>query len=181
MAESAQRRGPVVAERQWLRVLEPAARFTLRGGPDVMAASATAFGVSPSSAACRAVVQGQRAALWLGPDEQLLIAPASEADPLRTALEQALASLPHSLVEVSHRQVALEVRGSYVETILSAYCPLDVDARAFPVGMCTRTVYSKADILLWRTAPGAFRVEVWRSLTDYVVNLMDAVASELGA
>jgi sarcosine oxidase subunit gamma len=181
MAEIAQRRGPLVFERSWLRPGEPAARFILRGAPDVMAASAGAFGVTPSSTACRAIVQGDRAALWLGPDEQLLIAPAKEAESLGAALESALAGLPHSLVEVSHRQVALNVAGAQAEAILAGYCPLDVDLRAFPVGMCTRTVYSKAEIVLWRTEPRVFRVEVWRSFTDYVVRLMSEVASELGA
>jgi sarcosine oxidase subunit gamma len=181
MADIAERRGLPVPERPWLRALEPAARFILRGAPDVMAACAAAFGVMPSSTACRAVVQGDRAALWLGPDEQLLIAPAKEADSLGAALERALAALPHSLVDVSHRQAALNIRGEQAGAILAGYCPLDLDLRAFPVGMCTRTVYSKAEIVLWRTEPRVFRVEVWRSFTDYVVNLMTAVASELGA
>jgi sarcosine oxidase subunit gamma len=110
-----------------------------------------------------------------------LIAPATEADALGPALERALSALPHSLVDVSHRQTALDVRGEQAEAILAGYCPLDLNLRAFPVGMCTRTVYSKAEIVLWRTEPGEFRVEVWRSFTDYVVRLMAEVASELGA
>jgi sarcosine oxidase, subunit gamma len=181
MAEFGQRRSPLVPERPWLRALAPAARYILRGAPDAMAASATAFGVAPSSTACRAVVRGERAALWLGPDEQLMIAPAEEADLLGPALVRALAALPHSLVDVSHRQTALSVSGGHAEAILAGYCPLDLDVRAFPVAMCTRTVYSKADIVLWRTEPRVFRVEVWRSFTNYVVGLMSEVASELGA
>jgi sarcosine oxidase, subunit gamma len=181
MAENAQRRGPEVLEHPWLRVLEPATRYILRGAPEVMAASAAAFGVAPSATACRAAVQGDRAALWLGPDEQLLIAPAEAAQSVGPALARALAALPHSLVDVSHRQAALEVRGEQAEAILAGYCPLDLDVRAFPVGMCTRTVYSKTEIVLWRTELRMFRVEVWRSFTDYVVGLMGEVASELSA
>ena len=181
MAEIAQRRGPLVFERSWLRPVEPAARFILRGAADVMTAAATVFGVTPSSTACRAAVQGDRAALWLGPDEQLLIAPVTEADSIGAALERALAGLPHSVVDVSHRQVALHVAGAQAEAILAGYCPLDLDLRAFPVGTCTRTVYSKAEIVLWRTERKVFQVEVWRSFTDYVVRLMSEVAAELGA
>jgi glucoamylase len=33
---------------------------------------------------------------------------------------------------------------------------LDLDIEAFPVDMCTRTVFAKADIVLWRTAPDTF-------------------------
>jgi sarcosine oxidase subunit gamma len=33
--------------------------------------------------------------------------------------------------------------------------------------MCTRTVLGKCDIVLWRRAVDAFRIEVWRSFADY--------------
>jgi len=44
--------------------------------------------------------------------------------------------------------------------------------------MCTRTVFAKAEIVLWRTAPDAFRIEVWRSFTDYVARLLGEAARE---
>jgi heterotetrameric sarcosine oxidase gamma subunit len=34
--------------------------------------------------------------------------------------------------------------------------------------MCTRTVFGKAEIVLWRTGAEEFRVEVARSLAPYV-------------
>jgi len=71
---------------------------------------------------------------------------------LARILEDALRSEPHSFVEVSHRQTALEIRVRVEDTLNSA-CPLDLDVRAFAVGMCTRTVFAKAEIVLWRTAP----------------------------
>ena len=45
---------------------------------------------------------------------------------------------------------------------------LDLDERAFPVGMCTRTLLAKAEVVLWRIAPDSFRLEVWRSFAAYV-------------
>jgi sarcosine oxidase subunit gamma len=44
--------------------------------------------------------------------------------------------------------------------------------------MCTRTVFSKADILLWRTAEEAFHIEVWRSFAGYVTGLLREIAVE---
>ncbi|MBV1705422.1 MAG: sarcosine oxidase subunit gamma, partial [Hyphomicrobiales bacterium] len=52
---------------------------------------------------------------------------------------------------------------------------LDLSADAFPVGACTRTVFEKAEIVLWRTDPGRFHVEVWRSFAPYLVELLDVV------
>ena len=43
----------------------------------------------------------------MGPDEQLLLAPEAAALAIERALQTALAHLPHSLVDVSHRQLAL--------------------------------------------------------------------------
>ena len=152
-------------------VLEPlpvAARLVLRGGNEVRLAAEAAAGVGIPAQACRAVVQGERAALWLGPDEWLLVAPAAEGAALVSSLERALAPLPHSLVDVGHRQAASALHGPRAATLLSAGCPLDLDESAFPVGMCTRTVLAKAEVVLWRTAAETFRLEVARSLAAYV-------------
>ena len=69
---------------------------------------------------------------------------------------------------MSHRQSALSVSGTHAATVLSAGCPLDLDISAFPVGMCTRTMLAKAEVVLWRTGAAAFRLEVARSFVAYV-------------
>jgi sarcosine oxidase, subunit gamma len=151
-----------------LEPLPPLARYILRGGPQVRAAAEAVAGVGIPVQACRAIMQGERAALWLGPDEWLLIAPEAQAAALAGSLTGALSRLPHSLVDVSHRQSACELRGPQAATLLSAGCPLDLDESTFPVGMCTRTMLAKAEVVLWRTAAEAFRLEVWRSFVAYV-------------
>jgi sarcosine oxidase subunit gamma len=144
-----------------LTALPPATRHILRARPAALAAAGTAFGVPLPTLACRAATGGARAALWLGPDEWLLISP--DAPDFA-----ALAGLPHALVEVSHRQAALSVGGPHAAAALNTGCPLDLDETAFPVGMCTRTVLAKTQIVLWRTAPETFHVEAWRSFLPYV-------------
>jgi len=119
--------------------------------------------------------------LWLGPDEFLMIAPETEATAVAADLAAALGTLPHSLVDVSHRQVTLELSGPRAEWLLGAQCPLPLDLRAFPVGMCTRTVFAKAEIVLWRSSTETFRMEVARSFTQYVVDLLLEISRELPA
>jgi sarcosine oxidase subunit gamma len=63
--------------------------------------------------------------------------------------------------------------------LLNAGCPLDLDLAAFPVGMCTRTVLAKAEIVLWRTSAEVFHVEVWRSFASYVTEYLAEAAREL--
>jgi sarcosine oxidase subunit gamma len=144
-----------------------------------MAAASEPLGLQISAVACRSAANSERAALWLGPDEQLILAAVDAGETVASQLRVALSALPHSLVDMSHRQLALEVSGASAQTLLSAGCPLDLHLSAFPVGMCTRTVLGKADIVLWRTGPESFHVEVWRSFADYVARFLTEAAREL--
>jgi sarcosine oxidase subunit gamma len=167
---------------EWLRALRGDSRFIFQGNAEARAAASTAWGVPFAEQACRAMRAGERATLWLGPDEFLLWDGASGTDPeaaavaSATAIEQALGGLAHSLVDISHRQIALQVSGPHAADILSGACPLDLSIAQFPVGACTRTVFAKADIVLWRTAPDTFQLEVWRSFTAYVSDLLREIA-----
>ncbi|HVN45096.1 MAG TPA: sarcosine oxidase subunit gamma family protein [Steroidobacteraceae bacterium] len=162
-----------------LEPLPPAVRYTLRGATAVRGAMAAA-GMELPAQPCRAISRGGRAALWLGPDEWLLIGAEQDAAALAGSLEKALAGIPHSLVDVSHRQVACELRCPEALVLLAAGCPLDLDERAFPIGMCTRTVLAKAEVVLWRTSAGAFRLEVARSFVAYVSQFLDEAARASG-
>ena len=153
MADAALRRAVDLPTAAWLESPAPATRFILRGAAAARAAAGQGFGLSLPETACRATTDGNRAALWLGPDEQLL--------------------------DVSHRQVGFRIHGPHAEWLLQSQCPLPLNLRDFPAGMCTRTVFGKAEIVLWRPAEQVFRLEVWRSFSLYVVQLLHEVASEL--
>jgi sarcosine oxidase subunit gamma len=173
---TALRRVPEICSSTAVRALAPAARYVLRGADEVRVAAERALGVALPASPCRAGIAAKRAALWLGPDEWLLIGPEAASDELAALLGGALQGLPHSLVDVSHRQCALTVSGPAAATLLAAGCPLDLDASTFPVGMCTRTTLAKAEIVLWRTEPEVFRVEVWRSFSTYVSQFLAEAA-----
>jgi sarcosine oxidase subunit gamma len=166
---------PAVAATPWLTPLPPAARFIFHGGEQARERAGRAWSVAFATEACRACAAGRLATLWLGPDEYLLLAPAEETG-AAAAIELALAGCPHALVDVSHRQTAFNVFGPHAEALLSGGCPLDLDVGEFPVDMCTRTVFGKADIVLWRTAADCFRLEVWRSFSDYVTAMLGEIA-----
>jgi sarcosine oxidase, subunit gamma len=182
MAEAALRQPQHVSAADWLKTLPPAARWVLHGNAEARALVAPAWGVGFSEKACRAVRSAERATLWLGPDEYLLLdfaAPGESSLVTAAAMEDALLDVPHALVDVSHRQFALEVSGPHAEVILRGACPLDLDISQFPVGMCTRTLLAKADITLWRTREDAFHLEVWRSFAGYVGGLIAEIAKEI--
>jgi heterotetrameric sarcosine oxidase gamma subunit len=112
-------------------------------------------------AVCRATVHSDRALLWLGPDEFLLLAPADWPD-TASVVQRAWT------IDISHRDTALEVSGPRAAWAINAFCALDLHRGAFPVGMCTRTLFGKAQIVLWRQLEHRFRIEVARSFAAYV-------------
>ncbi len=177
MPEPAARSAPSLPIAEWMAPLPPASRLIFHGGDDARKAAAAVFKAPFPEEACRASVSGARACLWLGPDEYLLLAPAEEsAAAIAASVDAALAAIPHSCVDVSHRQVGVEIFGPQAAPILNGACPLDLDEAQFPVGACTRTVFAKAEIVLWRTRPDAFRIEVWRSFSGYVTELLTEIA-----
>jgi len=143
-------------------------RLLLRGDAAVMQAAGAAFGVPIPDQACTAIFHPPRAALWLGPDEFLLLMPEPWVDPTMAEITRALGDLPHALVDVSQRQQAVSVEGADAAALLNAGCPLDLDEAAFPVNACTRTLLGKAEIVLWRMAPERFHVEAGRSFMPYL-------------
>jgi sarcosine oxidase, subunit gamma len=156
---------------------KPATRLILRGREDA-ARAAAAFGPAPLLEPLRAVEKDRRAAIWQSPDEWLLIAEEAEPLALTEKLETALAGIPHGLVDVSHRQAALEVVGPGAPRLLNAGVPLDLASAAFPIGMATRTLLVKADILLWRRGAERFWLEFARSFSPYVVDILAQAAAD---
>jgi len=177
----AARTRPARASAAGWRTLEPLSCWSLR--VDLLAAA------GPMSAAelplaidsCRAAKRGEWSALWLGPDEQLLVGPDPAHAQLAPRLAAALDGIPHSLVDVSHRQSAIELSGPGATRLLAMGCPLDFGLGVAPVGFCTRTVYAKAEVVLWRQDEQRFQLQAWRSFLPYVSGLLALGSHELAA
>jgi sarcosine oxidase subunit gamma len=146
----------------------PAARFVLRGSEAVARAAGIALQLELAPAVGRAVERDGIAALCLGPDEWLLLGAPERESELQQRLNAALQSLPHSLVNAGHRDVAFVLRGSAAADVINAGCPLDLRTAVFPADCCSRTLLGKAEIVLWRSGAQAFRIETARSLAAYV-------------
>ena len=92
--------------------------------------------------------------LRLGPDEYLIVGDAP--------------SLPvaDSVVDVSHRSTGIRISGPRAAWCVNAFCALDLDR--MPVDGCTRTLFGKAEIILWRRGEQEFHIETALSFTPYV-------------
>ena len=172
-ASSAERRPAqagrsVSAKNVKVDVLPPAERISLRAPEASVAALSKALGLTLPKKPKTSASKTGRTALWLGPDEWLVIDEAGK-DPLADCA--GVAAL-HSAVGISHRNIAISVAGPAAEATVNSGCPQDLSLDAFPVGAASRTILGKAEIVLLRTAADAFRVECWRSFSDYVFTFL---------
>lgn len=158
-----------------------AARYILRCAPEKADVVGGAFGTPIPTVAGIAAMAGSRAALWLGPDEWLLLAEEGSERTIETSFASLAGQLPFSLVEVSHRNMAIELNGPAAADVLSTGCALDLDADVFRPGSCARTLFGKCEVVLWRTDHQAFRLEFPRSYADYVWQLLEAACADIGA
>jgi sarcosine oxidase subunit gamma len=160
-----------------ITALGPMTRMSLRADAEAAKALSKALGLDLPAQPLTATEKDGRAALWLGPDEWLLI-DANGADMM--ALAAGVKKL-HSAVDVSHRNTGFEVKGPMAATAINAGCPLDLRDTSFPVGKCARTVLGRIEIVLWRRSADTFHVECWRSFSAYALGMLNEGASDAEA
>jgi sarcosine oxidase subunit alpha len=160
--------------------LAPTFRLIVRASNAAATAIGASIGVMLGSVPCRGIVSRDRAALWLGPDEWLVLAPEAEISLTERAIAAA-GDMASSVVDVSDRNLSIEITGPRATWCLNAFCALDLDPAAFPVSMCTRTLFGKAEIVLWRLGTETFHIEVARSFAPYVWDCLAEAAREFGS
>ncbi|MDQ1901542.1 sarcosine oxidase subunit gamma family protein [Paracoccus sp. WLY502] len=157
--------------------LAPAPRMSLRVKPAHRATLGQALGLDLPTRVGARVAAGGTEALCLGPDEWLIVAP--EGTDLAAPARAVYADAPHSLVDISDREITLRLTGPAVLDLLAACCPRNV--AAMPVGSAARTVFDSATVILWRDGPTDFRMDIWRSFAPHVGSLLSQVRQEIAA
>lgn len=156
------------------------AQITLRGDPgdaDFISAVRAALGIDLPLAANTVAASDDVSALWLGPDEWLVVgAPDSESD-LTARLNAALAGRHVSVVDVTANRTVLELSGPSARGVLEKACGLDLRPRAFKAGQCAQTNLARTVGILELGQGGAWRIYVRNSFALYLADwLLDAMA-----
>jgi len=111
-----------------------------------------------------------RGALWLGPDEWLVVGLPGTAPAAIDELETALAGTHHAVVDVSANRAVIELRGVDRLELLASGCALDLDPRGGWVpGVCAQSLFARAQVIL-QEMDGATRLFVRPSFAHYVVD-----------
>ena len=134
----------------------PAAMLNVRGAPDDAALARSALERyevelprEPNTAS-----GSVRRALWLGPDEWLVVS----SQPLR---EQSVAG--GTVTDVSHGRAVVRLWGPDVREVLAKGCPLDLHPRSFGVGRCAQTAIARIPVILDHVARDVFELYCPRS------------------
>lgn len=117
-----------------------------------------------------------RGALWLGPDEWLVVGlPGSETQHVAELLE-ALAGTHHSVVHVSANRAVVELKAEDRHARLASGCGVDLDLEGgWMPGRCAQTLFARTQVIL-QEMEGATRIFVRPSFADYLVDRLLAAA-----
>ncbi len=133
---------------------------------------------SPETAA-----EGAVAALWLGPDEWLVIGPdrdgagaAALADRLRAALDGQFAAV----TDVSETYSVIAVAGPSARDVLAKGCPLDLHPGRFGPGHVAQTLLGRADVILHRIGAETYELYCRRSFAEYLWAWLEDAGLEYG-
>lgn len=112
-------------------------------------------------------------ALWLGPDEWLLVGE-------HAALEAPAHVGTGTITDVSHGRAVLRVSGPEVRAALAKGCSLDLHPRAFPPDRCAQTAIAKVAVILDHTEQDVFDLYCSRSYAGSFWHWLTQAAAEYG-
>lgn len=153
-------------------------RLSLRARDDLTALE-SALGLSLSGKiGSRSEAQGVEA-LRVGPDEWVIISAPDQVAALVAAAAAVYDSHPHSLVDISGREITLTLSGARATEVLTLGMPRDPDSIA--VGEGRRLLLDGVTVVLWRDGTDDYRIDVWHSFVPHLLGLLSTGTRELAA
>ena len=116
---------------------------------------------------------GERAIIWMGPDEWLIVSSPESREGVADGLEEALSGLHVAVNDISSGQTIIRLRGPRARDLLSKGCPLDLHPRVFGPGQCAQSHIGKSNALIIQVDDvPTYDVIVRRSFADYLARWM---------
>ena len=160
-----------------------AGMITLRGelGSKVMQAAVKEATGADIPATNQVSLSTDGGTAWMSPDELLLMVPYTEVEEILAALNKALAGEHALAVNVSDARAVFRVSGDGARETLAKICPVDLSDDAFVPGQFRRTRMAQVAAAFWLDESGAFTIVCFRSVADYVFNLLSNAAHRQSA
>jgi sarcosine oxidase subunit gamma len=149
----------------------PLGMITLRAKADVkeLAAAIKAAVGTTVPAQRRVVINGDRAAGWMSPDEYLLVLPYDQVAAAMGAIATAMGAAHHLAADVSDARAIFRVEGSKAAQALQKLMP--VDFATLEPGELRRSRAAQVAAAIW-AQDGGFTVVCFRSVAAYMFGLL---------
>ncbi|MEQ8817211.1 MAG: sarcosine oxidase subunit gamma family protein [Thalassobaculum sp.] len=160
-------------------------KINLRGTADDKAFSeavAKAVGLAPPATPGTVATAGDRAVLWLGPDEWLVLMPAGEETAVATALNAALAGMQASATDVTDNYTTVRIAGPKARWVLAKGWAVDLHPGVFGPGRVAQGNLALTNAILRQTTddPPSFEILVRPSFAKYLWDWLTDAALEVG-
>lgn len=154
-----------------VREVGPLGMITLRAKPDVkeLAAAIKAAVGTTVPAQRRVVINGDRAAGWMSPDEYLLVLPYDQVAAAMAAIATAMGGAHHLAADVSDARAIFRVEGAKAAQALQKLMP--VDFATLEPGELRRSRAAQVAAAIWEQE-GGFTLVCFRSVAAYVFGLL---------
>lgn len=124
---------------------------------------------------------GDTGALWMSPDEALLLCPHAKAQSKANDLAAKLANAHALVVNVSDARAVFQLRGGMLREVIAKLAPVDMSPEAFQPGMVRRTRMAQVAAAFWMDDASTARVVCFRSLAAYVFGILRNASDEASA
>ncbi|WP_319532268.1 sarcosine oxidase subunit gamma family protein [uncultured Cohaesibacter sp.] len=119
---------------------------------------------------------GEMKAICLGPDEWTIQLNKDHVQAIVAAFADLYTAHPHSLVDISGREVSLMISGPEAADLLTIGTPRDIATIA--VGAGCRTLFDCATVILWRLSETSFQMDIWNSFAPHLASLLETGCKE---
>ena len=151
------------------------------GDPAFLNAVGTVLGFGLPLAPNTVAEGGDLAALWLGPDEWLVLTPPGPEVGVAQALRDALDGQHVAVTNVSGGQTVTNIAGAHARDVLAKGCSLDLHPRVFGPGRCAQSLLGKAGVTIRQIDESpSFDLIVCRSLAEYFALWLEDASQEYG-
>lgn len=164
--------GVTIAERAFTGML------VLRGNaldPAFAAAVHGALGFDLPLIANTATSAGSNGALWLGPDEWLVVTAPDDTMARAVGLKVALVGLHAAVTDIGDSRTIIRLSGPKARDVLAKGCPLDLHPRVFGPGRVAQSLIGRAGVIIHQIDEvpsydvyvlASFAAYLWNWLTD---------------
>ena len=121
-----------------------------------------------------------RYAIWLSPDEILVLTGAGEEGELAAQITATAKGAHMAVNDITDAMTSLHLTGSSVRQMLAKGCAIDLHKDHFKAGDCAQTTLSHAGITLVALGDDEMILLCRTSFTDYVVTYLCDAALEYG-